>query len=746
MNLTEGALALAIPIPRMAVQTQHLVTSISAGLIAGIRTILGSAAMVTLVMPNTLAGGIAPALEVILIGGAVLGALVAMFSTYPGAVAQVQDGPAVILGVMATALAASMRGSAPPELIILVVLACTNVAAFAAGLVFYWLGVYRLGALVRFIPYPVIGGFLAGSGLLILVGAGPVLTGMDPAQLNLQALLEPMCAARWAPGLAFGVILVAVLRRYSHALLVPGLLFGAVILYHLGLLAAGVQMPAAQSAGLLLGPFPENPGLSMPAWTRLPADGWLYVADQIPTFAAIVLVSVVALLLNASGLELATRGDLDINRELRATGIANMASGLLGGAVGFHALSASLLGYRMGANSRIIGLTAAAMCLAALLAGTALLAYMPKAILGGLLFSMGAGLLIEWLYDGWRKLPRQDFAIVALIVAVIGSVGILAGVTVGVAVAMAIFVLSYSRVRVIRQELSGAEYRSNVDRSPAALEVLKDQGYCIRVIKLEGFIFFGTAYSVLTQIQHMIADPGPHRIRYLLLDFRDVPASDSSAMSAFSKIHMYCERNACRLLFTRMNDAITSQFKQAGLDPETTNIAYYDDLDVALELCEEQVLAGHAGSGEPADFSIWDRIRKVLPQGTPLSAFMAYLQPRTFNPGEYLVKQGGPPDEIVFIESGRVTVRLTFPDGRSIRLRSMTMGTMIGEIGMYLDQPRSASAVADHVTQAYILTAEKLRAMEADDPQLANALHYAIVALLAERLAGTNGLLQRLIN
>jgi SulP family sulfate permease len=730
----------------MAAPTQQLVTSISAGLIAGIRTILGSAAMVTLVMPTTLNAGIAPALEVILIGGAVLAALVALLSTYPGAVAQVQDGPAVIIGVMAVSLAASMRGSVAPEVLILLILACINVAAIAAGAVFYALGVYRLGALVRFIPYPVIGGFLAGSGLLILVGAGPVLTGMEFSKLSLAALVEPMRAARWVPGLAFGFALVLILRRFSHALLVPGLLFGAVLLYHLGLMGAGVPMADAQAAGLLLGPFPEHSGLSLPAWTRLSSEGWRLLLTQIPTFAAIVLVSVVALLLNASGLELATRGDLDINRELRATGIANMASGLLGGAVGFHALSASLLGYRMGANSRIIGLTAALMCAAALLAGTSLLAYMPKAILGGLLFSMGAGLLIEWLYDGWRKLPRQDFMIIALIVAVIGSVGILAGVTVGVAVAMAIFVLSYSRVRVIRQELTGAEYRSNVDRSPAALEVLKANGDTIRVIKLEGFIFFGTAYSVLTQIQHMIANPGPRPLRYLLLDFRDVPASDSSAMSAFSKIQMYCERNACKLIFTRMTDAIESQFRHAGLDPEVMRIMFFADLDMALEHCEEELLAGDDNSKLPVDFSIWDRIGAVLPKGTPISAFMAYLQPRTFKVGEYLVKQGGPPDEIVFIESGRVTVRLTFPDGRSIRLRSMTMGTMIGEIGMYLNQPRSASAVADHVTQAYILSAEKLREMEANDPQLANALHYAIVALLAERLAGTNGLLQRLIN
>lgn len=730
----------------LAPSSQQLVGSISAGLIAGIRTILGSAGMVVLVMPNALSGGIGPALEVILIGGAVLGAAVALLSSYPGAVAQVQDGPAVILGVMATALAASLRGKIPPELVVLMVLAAVNLAAFAAGLVFYGLGVFRLGALMRFIPYPVIGGFLAGSGLLILMGSVPVLTGSSLSALSLPGLTQPIEAARWLPGLAFGLLLVVILRRYSHPLLVPGLLLGAVLFYHLGLAAAGIAIPEAQVAGLLLGPFPDHAGLGLPAWLKLPAEAWPQLLRQLPTFAAIVLVSVVALLLNASGLELATRGDLDINRELRAAGIANMASGLLGGAVGFHALSASLLGFRMGANSRLIGLIAAAMCLAALLAGTSLLAYMPKAILGGLLFSMGTGLLIEWLYDGWRSLPRQDFAIVALIVAVIGSVGIIAGVSVGVAVATAIFVLSYSRVRVIRQELSGAEYRSNVDRSPAALAVLKEQGSAIRIIKLEGFIFFGTAYSVLTKIQQMIATPGPRPLRFLVLDFRDVPASDSSAMLAFSKIRTSCERSGCRLILTRMNPAIRAQFRQAGIDDGASNVMVFDDLDVALEHCEEEILAPSGGMAGREDFPIWDRIARVLPPGAALSTFMAYLEPRSYRPGEYLVEQGGPPDNILFIEKGRVTVWLKRPDGRSMRLRSMTVGTMIGEIGMYLNQPRNASAIADEETQAHVLSAAKLREMEARDPQLASALHHAIVSLLAERLTATNGLLQRLID
>ncbi len=729
----------------MSAKLQGLVPALSAGLIAGIRTILGAAAMVALIMPGSLADGFAPVLEVLLIGSVILAAGVAALSTYPGSVAQVQDGPAVILGVMATTLAAAMQGTAQPATVILLILACANVAAMAAGLVFYGLGKFHLGALVRFIPYPVIGGFVAGSGLLILMGAMRVIVGGDLNFETMDGMLEPLRLARWLAGLAFGVALLLVLRRFSHPLLVPGMLFAAVLAYHLALIAGGVTSADAQAAGLLLGPFPDSTGLSLPPWTRLSPEGWVQLTAQIPTISAIILVSVVALLLNASGLELATRSDLDINRELRAAGIANVVSGALGGAVGFHGLSASLLGARMGTNSRLIGISAGLICAVVLFAGSSLLGYMPKAILGGLLFTMGAGLLVEWLYDGRAKLPRQDYAILCVIVAVIGSVGILAGVVVGIGIAMAIFVLSYSRVRVIRQELTGAEYRSNVDRSPAARAALVAQGNSIRIIMLEGFIFFGTAYSVLTQVQERLSNPAS-KLRYLVIDFRDVPASDSSAMSAFSKIQAHCERLQCTLLFTRVNQTIEAQLRQAGVTSNTQQVLFFDDLDSALEFCEDGVLANDENSRVHNAHSIWDRIGRALPAGTSMTDFMTYLVPRTYEPGELLLTQGAPPTEIIFIESGRVTVRLSFPDGRSIRLLSMTVGTMMGEIGVYLKQPRTASAIADLQTQAFILTTDKLREMETRHPPLANALHFTMVGLVSERLTNNTGLIQRLLN
>ena len=86
------------------------------------------------------------------------------------------------------------------------------------------------------------------------------------------------------------------------------------------------------------------------------------------------------------------------------------------------------------------------------------------------------------------------------------------------------------------------------------------------------------------------------------------------------------------------------------------------------------------------------------------------------------------------------------PDGGSIRLRVLTMGTMIGELGLYLNQPRSASAIADVPTRAYILTTAKLREMEQNDPAFANALHFVLLTLVAKRLAGTTGLLLRLVS
>ena len=113
-----------------------------------------------------------------------------------------------------------------------------------------------------------------------------------------------------------------------------------------------------------------SPGLlSLVNWGAIPAQ-----ADKIAT---ILVLSVVALLLNASALEITFQQDIDLNHELLTAGVANIASGLGGSPVGYQTLGMSALAHRLGANSRLVNLISALLCGAALFFGAALISYFP---------------------------------------------------------------------------------------------------------------------------------------------------------------------------------------------------------------------------------------------------------------------------------------------------------------------------------------------------------------------------------
>jgi SulP family sulfate permease len=122
-----------------------------------------------------------------------------------------------------------------------------------------------------------------------------------------------------------------------------------------------------------------------------------------------------------------------------------------------------------------------------------------------------------------------------------------------------------------------------------------------------------------------------------------------------------------------------------------------------------------------------------------------YLERREIAEGEYLMREGDPPTEMYFIEAGLVTVQLEAPDGQIVRLRSMRGGTTVGEMGLYLGASRTASVVASRPSVVYRLSAEALRSMREQEPQVAALLHEWIARLLAERLAANNRTIEALM-
>jgi SulP family sulfate permease len=324
--------------------------------------------------------------------------------------------------------------------------------------------------------------------------------------------------------------------------------------------------------------------------------------------------------------------------------------------------------------------------------------------------------------------------------------GFLKGIAVGILVAIVLFVINYSRIDVVRNRLSGRIYHSKVERSPAELAVMNRTGHRLQIFVLQGYIFFGTAERLLNQVRealHSTAAPlEPLEVHHVLLDFRLVDNIDSSALHAFAKLLKTAEREDVRLVLTHLNAQTAGQFETIDFFSGGRAVRF-DHLDYGLEWCEEQLLAAAATTSVPADINML--LQEILHDPDKVAVFKTFLVPTPLAEGEALFRAGESSDCIYFIESGRLSILLPQPGGGRLRLRTMGAGTVIGEIGLYADRPRSADAMADRPSTLYRLTYQRFNELETVFPDIARQFHKYVVLSLARRMARDSEAMQVLL-
>ncbi len=277
------------------------------------------------------------------------------FSSFSGTIAIPEDRIAPILALMAALIIQTM-GNAPSQAVAMTVLAAIALSTLLAGLVCYLLGQFRLGNIVRFFPHPVIGGFLAGSGWLLVVGSCRVMYETHSSLEHMADFFAWDVVRAWIPAAIFGVLLYVVSRWARHYLTLPALIVLALILFFCRAALCGYFLNAGTRERLAAGGRGEQIVSSAP-------DGVVYRPgglgrDRGPAggFGAIILTAVISILLNTTALELAVDRDIDLNQELRAAGLTNLAGGLGGCMSSCQSLSLSKLASEMGAPSRLVGL------------------------------------------------------------------------------------------------------------------------------------------------------------------------------------------------------------------------------------------------------------------------------------------------------------------------------------------------------------------------------------------------------
>jgi SulP family sulfate permease len=710
-------------------------------------TVVLSVSFVALIFVDPIAGFVGEGSSLMLWTAVVAAVGMALFSSYAGMIAVPQDRVAPIIAIMASFLIQRMRDHASPESIAITVMASIALSAVAVGLVFYFLGIYRLGNIVRFIPYPVIGGFMAGSGWLLLTGSIRVMGGQAFSLTNIGQFFSSGLFSVWLPCAAFGTVTYLGVRFSRHYLTLPALVFAGILFFYVGLDLGHVSWAAARSHGWILGTVAASGPQQIRFLPALFEINWSLIFGQYGSIGAILLISIVSLLLNISALELAADEEIDLNKELRAGGLVNLASGLTGGMVAFQSLSLSAIPIRMGVRSRLVGLFSAFVCLLLLWFGTNLLGYIPRFILGGILFYNGLSFLAEWIFDAYFRLHREDYLLVVLILAIVAMAGYLQGVAAGVLIATVLFVVKYSTVNVISYSLSGDGHQSLVDRSPAESRVLNVQGAQIHILRLKGFIFFGSANNLLESVRQRHVAVGRPKLGYLILDFHHVSGMDTSGLVSMSKLLRLARKERFLILAASVPPALEETFRTASLIGEGADqVKLFGDRDHALEWCENEILQRELSVfGEPVR-TLPQILREAHPWRVDTSGLLNYIEQIDVEKDRYLFLQGDAPDALYFIESGKVKVVLKLDNGRTMRIRTMGAGTVVGEIGFYLEQNRVASVITEEPCRMYRFTMTDLRRMEEETPALASAFHEFMVRILAERVTQQNRTLVALVD
>jgi len=248
-----AALALPVPSPRFAA----LGRDASAALVVSLAAISFYVSSASLLFQGALAGYVPVAIGAALLGGAILALFAALGGSLPLASAGAEPATVPVLAAITAAVTAQTATLAAPAGLATAVMALAT-TALAIGLTWWVMGRKGAGDVIRYIPYPVIGGFLASIGWLMFTGGLGVSIGEAFSLGNAWAWLTGHADARLLVGLALGVLIWQMMLRFKHVLVLPGLILVAVIGIHAGLRISGADLNQAREHGWLLAPFSKT--------------------------------------------------------------------------------------------------------------------------------------------------------------------------------------------------------------------------------------------------------------------------------------------------------------------------------------------------------------------------------------------------------------------------------------------------------------------------------------------------------
>lgn len=659
--------------------------------------------------------------------------------------------PTLVLAVAAliTDLAGRVRTADGPDGPL--ILAMLMLTLFMAGSFQVLLGVARIGRIVKYLPYPVLAGFVNGAAILIFLSALQPFVGV-PSSADLAGLAQAIFAVKPATlAVGFATLLTA-LRPPRFTSGIPPLLvaiFAGTLLHYL--LAA--FLPSDQLSGTLGAVASQLPGLdSLRGFARIFNDPKLLstVPSLVPSALSLALLATMETLLTASVIDGMLHTRHQANRELVAQGAANVLSACFGGLPSAAGLSRCVNNVGMGARTRRSMLVYAALAIALLL-GVSVLGFLPLAMTGGIIVAVSVIMVDDWS----RRVPRQllshqgltraqrksllaNYLVMLLVAAMAVFTNLITAVFFGVLAAMFLFVRRNSS-GLIRREVRGDHHHSLRQRSISRMRELEREGWRIALLELEGALFFGTADQLAREAERIA-----QKADYLILDFRRVLEIDVTGARILEQSAQRIAGLRCQLLLAsiRPEGGRGRMLMASGIEHVVDHHLWFSSSDLALEWAENSLLE---------KFELPEPAARVLDvretqlgrglKGEELALLQSAVIEMPFERGRAIFRSGDPADGLYVVVRGSVSVVLGGQQ-QGKRLASFAPGVVFGELGLLDGGPRAADVHADEPVIVLKLARTAFEHIRTSHPELAAKILFNLGVEMATRLRYTNRELQ----
>ena len=678
-----------------------------------------------------------------ILGAAALG-LVAPFIGRTGGLISAPCAPAAaVLSALVAELVAKKAGIDLTPANILSLLAM--VALLSAGFQIFF-GIIGGGRLIKFIPYPVVTGYLSAVGVIIVIGQLPKLFGYPDGTSLAQGLISP-ALWRWE-GLVVGIVTIVLMvmaprvtKKVPAAII--GLSGGIFTYFALGLFSPTLM--TLQGNSLVIGPIQASGSFFDAIVNRttslftIELGAIKYVI--IPAITLSVLLSIDTLK-TCIGLDALTRSRHNSNREILGQGVGNMVSCLVGGMPGAGTMGPTLVNVTSGGKTFRSGAIEAIFVIFALLLLSNLIAWVPIGALAGILIFIGWRMFDKSMFHLLRyPAGRLDFVVIAGVITVSLTIDLIAATGVGVAFAILLFIRDQIRSSVIRRKHYLNQTSSKTRRPASQNEMLKQNGDQGVFCELQGNIFFGTTDQLFTQMEEDIRTK-----RYILFDMRRVQSLDYTAAHLFDLMHTQLAERDGQLLFSGMPSTLIKErnfeqyLAQLGLIGQQGGVMITETLDSALEWMEEKILedAGLSKEREEQRLDLKDfDLFQGLDEAT-LNKLNTCVSEISFSEKEKVFSQGDEGDEMFLIRRGSVRIMLPLLGGKRHHIATISRGSLFGELSFIDRDVRSADAEAKAPTDLYVLSRTRLNEQFKSDMEFGLNIFTRLAREIGVRLRQTD--------